>query len=424
AATICIVQCRAAFETFDFGIERISLVASRVSNTWTATGINGTGGAEISVPAAVPGGIYSDLEVHGDLNSAVYHEYNDMENRWVGRLAWTFTRNFDVTTSNLEKTDIVLVCEGLDTVAEVFINEVSVGKSENMFARYVFDIKSALQVGQNTIRVAFQSPVEYAQTKFKEHNTTLGYQVVPEFLAPAYRGENQAQMIRKMQAAFSWDWGPSYPNSGIWKNIYVEAYNGAIIRDVMIFSTPSKPVPDETADTEWEVTARVYYDSGVDGPAALTFKRNGSAPVTETVALEKGKGKSVDIKLTESGDQTKLWWPNGYGEQNLYWYNVTLESETTSDSTTRMLRFGFRTVELIENFVDPADEEKGREFYFIVNGVQMYSKGSNSIPLHVLTEKITKEQTEWLLRAAKMSHQNMIRVWGGGNYESAWFYDV
>ncbi|ODM75953.1 Beta-mannosidase [Orchesella cincta] len=173
-----------------------------------------------------------------------------------------------------------------------------------MFARYVFDIKSALQVGQNTIRVAFQSPVEYAQINLKS-TTHVRIQVVPEFLAPAYRGENQAQMIRKCKQHFL------------------------------------------------------------------------------------GTG-SILPQLRNLGDQNKLWWPNGYGEQNLYWYNVTLESETTSDSTTRMLRFG-------------------REFTSLLMAFRC-TQGIHSIPPRAYGE-ITKEQTEWLLRAAKMSHQNMIE-WG------------
>ncbi|CAL8069239.1 unnamed protein product [Orchesella dallaii] len=423
-AAICIAECHAAFETYDSGIQRITLNSIRGLNVWTASSKNGTEGEEISVPAGVPGGIYSDLEESNVLGSAVYHEYNDMENKWVGRLDWTFTRDFVVSPEVNEKSEIVLVCEGLDTVAEVFINDVSVGNSENMFARYVFDVKSAVKEGQNTIRVAFRSPVEYAQTKFREHNETLGYKVVPESLVPEYRGENQAQMIRKMQAAFSWDWGPSYPNSGIWKNIYIEAYNGAIIRDVMIFSEPNQSVPDESNATTWTVTARVYYDSGIDEEVDLSFERVDSTVATTTkVNITIGKGNSVDISLTELGDQIKLWWPNGYGDQNLYWYNVDLNVPQFSETTSRRLRFGFRKVELIEDFVDKDNVIKGREFYFVVNGKQMYSKGSNSIPLHVLTEKITNDQTEWLLRAAKMSHQNMIRVWGGGMYETDTFFD-
>ncbi|ODN02454.1 Beta-mannosidase [Orchesella cincta] len=405
--TLEIVSEVSAAEKYISGIERIILNADRTANVWTASGRNASNGNEISVGASVPGGIYSDLEDGGVLRSAVYREYNDLETRWVGRTNWTYSRTFTATSSILEKAEVVLVCEGLDTIAQVFINDLLVGKSENMFVRYIFDIKSTLRVGENTLRVSFQSPVEYAQAKFREHNETYGYQVLPVSLAPAFRGENQAQMIRKMQSSFSWDWG----------------YNGAIIRDVMIFSTPSKPVPDETAATQWNVTARIYYDSVSDSEATLTFHRVDSMGLAKTTNLKKGMGQSVDISLTESGAKTLLWWPNGYGNQNLYWYNVSLASANSTEISTNMLRFGFRTVELVQDFVDKANKQKGREFYFKVNGVQMYSKGSNAIPLHVLPERITEAQTEWLLRAAKMSHQNILRTWGGGTYETEWFYD-
>lgn len=84
------------------------------------------------------------------------------------------------------------------------------------------------------------------------------------------------------------------------KDIYIDAYNGAVLRDVMIFSTPSKSIPDETADTQWNVTARVYYDSAADQEAVLTFHRIGSREQSNTVTLKKGQGNSVDITVTES----------------------------------------------------------------------------------------------------------------------------
>ncbi|CAL8069236.1 unnamed protein product [Orchesella dallaii] len=407
------------------GVQRILLDAKRHSNIiWTASGFNESTNEVIQVSANVPGGIYSDLEDNGILKSPIYHEYNDLESRWVGRVNWTFSRNFTVDEKVFEKKSIVLVCEGLDTISNVYINDALVGRSQNMFARYIFDIKRVVKLGENSIRIEFQSPVNYAATMYEKHKLVYGYRVDPPNVVPEFRGENKVQMIRKMQSSFSWDWGPSYPNTGIWKSIYIEGYTGAVIRDVMIFSKPSKPVPDDTATTQWEVTARVYYDCDTeDQSAKFTFWRQNSNGTEKSVELGKGTGLKEDITLTESAIDIHLWWPNGYGKQNLYSYVVSLYNDN-GDSSSRQLRLGFRTVELVEDYVDSSQRDKGREFYFRVNGVKMYSKGSNSIPLHVLPERITYTQTEWLLRAAKLSHQNMIRVWGGGMYESEALYDL
>lgn len=84
---------------------------------------------------------------------------------------------------------------------------------------YKFIKQSFYQLGQNEIRVEFESPVEYAINQYNAHTSSYGYPVLPGNLVPEYRGEDKAQMIRKMQSSFSWDWGPSYPSSGIWLDI-------------------------------------------------------------------------------------------------------------------------------------------------------------------------------------------------------------
>lgn len=115
------------------------------------------------------------------------------------------------------KSKILLVCEGLDTIATVYINNLRVGQSTNMFVRYEWNIKNFVVIGNtNQIRIEFKSPVLYAFNQQVEHNNTYGYPILPNELVPEYQGENLAQMIRKVQASFSWDWGPSYPSSGIW----------------------------------------------------------------------------------------------------------------------------------------------------------------------------------------------------------------
>lgn len=194
-------------DSYLFGIEQISLNADGSTGIWNAIGVNESSGLPVTVPATVPGGIYSDLEENGILSSKIYHEYNDVENRWVGRTNWSYARTFEVTQDLLEKESVVLVCEGLDTISEVLVNLKEVGTSDNMFVRYIFDIKSALVVGENSIIVRFKSPVRYAQGQYQQHIVDYGYPVLPETVPDAYRGEYQAQMIRKIQSQFSWDWG-------------------------------------------------------------------------------------------------------------------------------------------------------------------------------------------------------------------------
>lgn len=117
-------------------------------------------------------------------------------------------------------------------------------------------------------------------------------------------------------------------------------------------------------------------------------------------------------------DKVQLWWPNGYGEQKLYLLHVKVIIGT--DVVEEKKKIGFRTVELVQ---DPL--EKGLSFYFKVNGIAMFAKGSNWIPSSVFPEKLSARKTvSYLLKSAKDTHMNMLRVWGGGVYESDLFYDL
>ncbi|KAJ6635884.1 Beta-mannosidase, partial [Pseudolycoriella hygida] len=403
------------------GIEQLNLNANRESRLWTAIGSNGT--QEFSVPAQVPGGIYSDLDAFGGIfKNQIYHDYNDVETRWVGRTNWTFSRQFSVSSELLSKTRIVLICEGLDTVSKVFINNILIGQSDNMFVRYIYDVKDALTAGVNTIRIEFQSPVEYALNQYNAHNAIYGYPVLPGSLSPEYRGENKAQMIRKMQSSFSWDWGPSYPSSGIWKDIYIEGRNDAVVRDVLVFTKSNTQQPDETDSTSWKLTARVYFDlTSVRDAGFLNLQRlDGEFSTSIAISFANEtilSGIYRDISIDIPGSEAKLWWPNGYGNPSLYPYQVSYTSSTGDETSSKAFNVGFRIVELIQ---DPVDASRPH----FVNGIKMYSKGSNSIPIHVLPERITDEMTEWLLTSAHKLHTNQIRVWGGGMYESDLFYDL
>lgn len=137
----------------------------------------------------------------------------------------------------------------------------------------------------------------------------------------------------------------------------------------------------------------------------------------------------AELKLTVKKDMVERWWPNGSGKQTLYGLKVQWEDARINDLAfrdrdyyiaSRTVNIGFRTVELVQEKMD-----NGLSFYFRVNGVPIFMKGSNWIPSHVLPEKsYNEEKVKELLLAARDAHMNMLRVWGGGVYESNYFYSL
>ncbi|XP_035232193.1 beta-mannosidase-like [Stegodyphus dumicola] len=200
-----------------------------LTGTWFAVNSNGS----IVVKSKVPGNIFTDLW-HNNVIDDPYFGDNDVKYRWIGRENWIFKRTFNVECHLLQKKRIILVAYGLDTVSKIFLNGKLIGSSNNMFIRYIFDIKHILE-SNNTIVVSFRSPVAYAEEKHSEQ-TLKRYVIPPTCPPPVQNGECHVNYMRKTQSSFSWDWGPSFPTQGIWKPLEIVGFDTVLIRDVSVIT--------------------------------------------------------------------------------------------------------------------------------------------------------------------------------------------
>ncbi|CAK1550482.1 unnamed protein product [Leptosia nina] len=394
---------------------KIELSSSHV--TWRVENKN----KSISVAATVPGGIYTDLQNAGIIGN-VLDGFNDVLARWVAYDSWTYETKFQVRPEYLEHAASILVLEGVDTVAFLEMNGRPFGLTNNMFVRYVFDIKQYLKAGENELGVRFMSPLEAANARSEKHFTA------PQCVPQEYHGECHANQLRKMQASFSWDWGPAFPSVGLWKNVSIEFYNGAIIRTVTTHINRDK--------FHWYLKIVAHLESGVKKQkvkgylsAKLSVNAHQSLTIGKHIELwTRDDGKiEAELNMTIHANVISLWWPNGYGEQPLYDLEVGLMNEGESHVSRKQVRIGFRTIELVEDDASTAlgntTGGQGLTFYFKVNGYPLFMKGSNWIPSNILPELgADKEIVDHLLMSARDTHMAMLRVWGGGVYESDYFY--
>ncbi|XP_059053179.1 beta-mannosidase [Achroia grisella] len=405
---------------FCFTTANINLNLGSDSVVWTVNNKNGS----ITIPGTVPGGIYSDLHKAGVIGD-ILAGFNDVLTRWVAYDTWTYTGHFPVTAEQLAPDVAHLVFHGLDTVAFIELNDSPIGTANNMFVRYVFDVKEYLKAGVNKLKITFQSPVEAAKQRSDKHFT------LPACVPDIYNGECHANQIRKMQASFAWDWGPAFPSVGIWKPVIIEFYNGAIIRTVTTHT--------EKKNGEWKLNIVAYLESSkvikqLDGylSAKLSLEGHQEVKLGKDVNLATRDDGSVEVELniTISENVVRLWWPNGYGDQPLYDLNIFFTTRGNENNVSRKnLRVGFRTLELVQ--VDASTKlgnntigGEGLVFYFDINGYPLFMKGSNWIPADILPERgYNKTTVNSLLTAARDAHMSMLRVWGGGVYESDYFYE-
>ena len=348
--------------------------------------------------AIVPGCNYLDLMRNGDIPDP-FISTNEEKTFWVAVEDWEYKRSFQVDEALLEYDKIFLVCDMLDTVCDVFINEKLVGKGQNAHIAYRFDIKEQLKKGENEIRILFFSPVNYAleQKRLKDDGKPNG------------DSEGIAH-IRKPQCHFGWDWGPKLPPSGINKNIEIQAYNTAKIDDIYIRQTHSenRVKLDIALKIEQFSPCEVSYSAAIKAPDGIEL---------ETV---NGKTDKSKISLDYEIENPELWWTRDLSDsetQPLYTVEVRI-SDGEKPLDERVLKIGLRTIEL-----NRGKDEFGYNFQFRINGVPLFIKGADWIPPDSFIDRYTEERLEYDLSAIKFSNMNMIRIWGGGYYGSDELYE-
>ncbi|MFN8433451.1 MAG: glycoside hydrolase family 2 protein [Anaerolineales bacterium] len=346
------------------------------------------------LPAQVPGGIHTDLMALGRIPDPFVGD-NEKRVAWVAESDWEYHTTFNVQADVFQRKQIWLVCDGLDTLASLTLNGKALGETNNMFRQYRFDIKPLLKAEGNELTITFQSPVKFVTEK----NAVRPMNGVSQAIAGGPH-------LRKAPCHFGWDWGPQLPPIGIWKDIYLEAYDSARIAEVHL---------------------RQKHDNGKVTISARVEVENGNAPLSATllVTAPDGSEQAESVSLTSASGvvslqvkNPQLWWPNGLGDQPLYQVRVLL-SEGNQTLDEKKYQMGLRKIELKQE-----PDEWGKSFTFVVNGHPFFAKGADWIPADSFPTRLTEEALEGLIRSAVATHQNMLRVWGGGFYEDERFYDL
>lgn len=190
------------------------------------------------------------------------YSFNDVELRWIGLDSWTYSLKFDVTKEELTHDQALLVFHGLDTLADIYLNEQLLGSTDNMFLRYRFDVKNEMTEGTNELIIKFQSAVTGAKN--------LNITVPPQCPPLTYSGECHVNLIRKMQASFAWDWGLAAPSVGIWKKVFLELYDSAVIRDItykLIDGDLNEEEPSVEDELFWSIIINIHMETGVQTKA-------------------------------------------------------------------------------------------------------------------------------------------------------------
>ncbi|WP_109001191.1 glycoside hydrolase family 2 protein [Streptomyces rishiriensis] len=337
-----------------------------------------------TLPAVVPGCVHTDLLAAGVIPDP-FLGLGESEVAWVGRREWTYETHLPAVPSGHEQTDLVF--DGLDTVAEITLNGRLLGRVRNMHRSYRFDVTGL----DGPLSVRFVSAYAEAEAVRGKVGDRPGAYAEPY------------QYLRKMACSFGWDWGPTLVTAGIWRPVRVERWSTARLARVRPLVTVEQGVGVVELRVDVE---RTRVEAGLTLEARVGDRRVSAAVVGATGVVR------VEVPDAE------LWWPQGYGEQALYEVELTLRHHGTPLDVWRR-RVGFRRVEL-----DTSADARGTGFTLVVNGERLFARGVNWIPDDVFPSRVTRERYRKRLRQAADAGVDLVRVWGGGLYESEDFYDA
>ncbi len=329
----------------------------------------------------VPCSVYSALLENGLMEDPFYRD-NERKTLEIMDEEFTFTKEFDYRKTSKS---VLLVCEGIDTLCDLYINGQFVAHTDNMHRTYIFEISPYLTDGKNEIKAVFPPYDAYIKAKTKEKVITSGACSMVGF---AYG--------RKAGYMTGWDWGPMLPDAGIWRDIYL--INGDL------------PRLTEVRILQRHENGRVFLTVKTESSAHAEVRISVTSPNGTCFMLRDGVEKEVE--------DPQLWWPNGYGKQPLY--TVVAECVHGGNVVDR----NEKKIGLRELYVSREKDEWGEEFCYKINGVKIFAMGADYIPEDNILSRLNRERTKRLLQDCIFANFNSIRVWGGGFYPEDYFFEL
>lgn len=349
-----------------------------------------------TLPITLPGDVHSALLAAGEIPDP-YFGTNEQAVMWVHDTPWTIEREFDATPADIDGY-LTLTLENVDTIATVFLNGEAIAETDNQFVRYDLDVTGKVRAGRNHLRIAFAVTKDVAKARADAHPFPIPFTY--NYLSNGLPGVHM-NFVRKAACHAGWDWGICLMPTGVYGRMALRRSRLARQESVTVVQSHGKN------SVELSITTRVF--AFAEGSVELTHEIAGQKLVDKLVVRPGENAFTHNITI----DNPRLWWPNGHGEQHLYDFRTTLDGERT----TR--RLGLRQLDwVIEK------DEIDHSFKCRINGRDIFCFGSNWIPADALPSRITPASVRDLLESAKAVNQNMIRVWGGGQYEPDYFYEL
>ena len=354
-------------------------------------------GDSIWTDANVPGTVTHDLFIQNKIPDPFVAD-NALKMQWISETDWEYETTFSIADSLLNKPNQQLQFDGIDTYADIYLNGQLILQADNAFRRWAVDVSKLLQ------------PSNVLLLKIKNHRDVENRLKASEAFVPPtddMSDDKQRRVYtRRAQYQYGWDWAPRLITPGIWRSVRLMSWDIAKIKHSTVEVTDLK---DELASLA--LSFNLESKTNID----LTAEVYVNGELVETTILQKDAQK---LTIPFQIESPKKWWPHNLGDPYLYDVCVQLKNKSVL-AEEACFQKGLRTVELINE-----PDNNGESFYFKVNGVPVFMKGANYVPQDALLNAGSQEDYQAIIQNAVDANMNTLRVWGGGVYESDYFYQL
>ena len=386
-----------------------------LNGNWRISGKD-MNGNDLSFYGLVPGTVHTDLKRLGIIKNPLVSD-NNKDCLWIEKVSWEYEKNFSVDFTGKK---VSLVFSMLDVYCDVYLNGVKLGYCDNMFIPHSFDVTDVLKSGENTIRVRFYPPDDVVADKPKREAAFTWHRVY----------------TRRVQCSYSWDWLDRFVTMGICGDVTLCTESATEIDNVHIRTLSiDKFSAQLSVNTEFSsVSSGTWLFTEIVSPCGELVYTG------RKLVAENSLYQIVDIS------NPSLWYPSGYGEQPLYTIKVSVEDNDGNVLSQKTVVYGIRKVKILQLEDEPgskyyqkcveisrtphiADYDYSKDnnksfsgFVVIVNDIPIMCKGANWVPSEPVVSEETPEKITAILELAKEAGMNLIRVWGGGIFETEHFY--
>lgn len=344
----------------------------------------------------LPGDVHHAL-LAADLIPDPYFGENEKEVMWVNETAWSVERQFTATDADIDGY-LTLTLAEVDCIATIFLNGEEIARTDNSFVRNDIDVTGKVHAGENTLRIEFDIAPEVAKARADAHPFPIPF--TKNYQTNGLKGIHM-NFIRKAACHAGWDWGICLMPIGV--------YGTMSLRKARLARQESVQVDQAHGQNSVELSIKTRLFAFAHGEVELEHTIDGQV-ITDKVVVHKGDNVFTHNVTIQN---PRIWWPAGQGEQPLYDLATNLEGEVT----TR--KIGLRQLDWVVE-----KDEIDHSFKCRINGRDVTMMGANWIPADAIPSRVTPAVIRDLLESAKAANMNMLRIWGGGQYEPDWFYDM